>query len=49
MALTAKSAVDLERQKIFEQIRHAIGIKHQVPANLTVNDLLSILRLLELP
>lgn len=35
MALTAKSAAEQERQKLFEKLRHYFGSRHQVPCYLT--------------
>lgn len=34
MALTAKSAYDKERQEMFDELRHLIASKHQVPEHL---------------
>lgn len=44
--LTAKSAEALERQKLFEQLRHFVSAKHQCPEWLTHSDLLVVIGLL---
>jgi hypothetical protein len=43
MALTAKTAHDTERQRLFESIRHLVSSKHQCPEWLTHSDLLAVL------
>lgn len=41
-----KSVAELERQKLFEALRHYISSKHQAPAHLTKSDLLAVLGVL---
>lgn len=47
MALTAKSAHDKERQKLFEELRHLISSKHQVPDHVDMDDLYKILGIIK--